>query len=247
MPNVVCPTCGTTLAVTDAMLGGEVQCGQCQQVFRTTQAPPPAPKRATARRDDDEEDDRRERPSRRRDRDDDKEDEDDRPSRRRSRSAREDDDGDEYADRRKRRRSRARRDDDEDDDYDRRSSGGGTGMAVTSMILGIIAITAEVPAMMLTAFGSLFCCGLGAVFTWPAHIVGVALGITGLILGSMAMKKKEGKGMAVSGVATSIAALVLGVISIILIAAGYAAWNKAANNFPGAFPPPAGPPPMRGW
>ncbi len=246
MPNVVCPTCGTTLAVTDAMLGGEVQCGQCQQVFRTTQAPPPAPKRATARRDDDEDDDRRERPPRRRDRDDDKEEDDDRPSRRRSRSAREDDDGDEYADRRKRRRSRARRDDDEDDD-DRRPSGGGTGMAVTSMILGIVAVTAEVPAMMLTAFGSLFCCGLGAVFTWPAHIVGVALGITGLILGAMAMKKKEGKGMAVSGVATSIAALVLGVISIILIAAGYAAWNKAANNFPGAFPPPAGPPPMRGW
>ena len=239
MPNVVCPTCGTTLAVTDAMLGGEVQCGQCRQVFRTTQAPPPAPKRATARRDD-EDDDRRERPTHRRDR----RDEDDRPSRRRS--SREDDDGDEYADRRKRRQSRARRDDD-DDDYDRRSSGGGTGMAVTSMILGIVAVTAEVPAMMLTAFGSLFCCGLGAVFTWPAHIVGVALGITGLILGSMAMKKKEGKGMAVSGVATSIAALVLGVISIILIAAGYAAFNRAANNFPGAFPAPGGPPPMRGW
>ena len=246
MPNVVCPTCGTTLAVTDAMLGGEVQCGQCRQVFRTTQAPPPEPKRATARRDDDEDDDRRERPTRRRDRRDEEEEDDDRPSRRRSRSAREDDDGDEYADRRKRRRSRARRDDDEDD-YDRRPSGAGTGMAVTSMILGIVAVTAEVPAMMLTAFGSLFCCGLGAVFTWPAHIVGVALGITGLILGSMAMKKKEGKGMAVSGVATSIAALVLGVISIILIAAGYAAFNRAANNFPGAFPPPAGPPPMRGW
>ena len=122
MPNVVCPTCGTTLAVTDAMLGGEVQCGQCRQVFRTTQAPPPAPKRATARRDD-EDDDRRERPTRRRDRDDDRED-DDRPSRRRSRSAREDDDGDEYADRR-----RTRREDDEDDD--RRSSRGGSTRSTT--------------------------------------------------------------------------------------------------------------------
>ena len=237
MPNVVCPTCGTTLAVTDAMLGGEVQCGQCQQVFRTTHAPPPS-KRATARREDEEDED--DRPTRRRSRR--EEEEDDRPSRRRSR--REDDDGDEYADRRRRRRSRR------DDDYDyedRRPSGSGTGMAVTAMILGIIAITAEVPAMMLTAFGSLFCCGLGAVFTWPAHIIGVALGVTGLILGVMGMKKKEGKGMAVAGLATSVAALVLGVISIVLIAAGYAAWNRVINNAPVFIPPPNNPPPMRRW
>lgn len=231
MPNVVCPTCGTTLAVTDAMLGGEVQCGHCQQVFRTTHAPPPPPKRATARREEEEDDDdRRERPTRRRDRRED-DDEDERPARRRSRSRRDEDDDE---DDRPRRRSRSRREDDEDD----RREGRGNGMAVTGMILGIIAVTAELPAMMLTAFGSLFCCGLGAVFTWPAHIVGIALGITGLILGAMGMKKKEGKGMAVTGVATSVAALVLGLISIIMIAAGYAAWNRAMNNVPGIVVPP---------
>jgi predicted Zn finger-like uncharacterized protein len=238
MPNVVCPTCGTTLAVTDAMLGGEVQCGQCQQVFRTTHAPPPPPKRATARRDDDGEDDIR--PTRSRSRRED-EDDDDRPSRRRSR--RDDDDGDEYADRRRRRRSRR-----DDDDDDRPRSGGNTGMAVTAMILGICAITVELPATLFTAFGTLFCCGLGAVFTWPAHIIGVALGVTGLILGIVGMKKKEGKSMAVAGLATAIAALVLGVISMVLIVAGYAAWNRVINNGPGVFiPPPNNPPPIRRW
>jgi predicted Zn finger-like uncharacterized protein len=241
MPNVVCPTCGTTLAVTDAMLGGEVQCGQCQQVFRTTHAPPPAPRRATARRED-EDDDRREAPRRRDRRDEDEE--EDRPSRRRSR--RDDDDGDEYADRRRRRRSHSRRDDDDEDDYPVRRTGGGTGMAVTSMILGICAITVELPATMFTAFGTVFCCGLGGFFTWPAHVVGVGLGITGLILGALGMKKKDGKGMAVAGLATSVAALVLGLISIFMIAAGYATWNRAVNNMP-VFPPPNNPPPMRGW
>ena len=116
-------------------------------------------------------------------------------------------------------------------------------MAVPSMILGIIAVSAEVPAMLLTATGSLLCCGLGAIFTWPAHIVGVALGVTGVVLGAAGLKKKDGKGMAVAGIATSVAALVLGLISIILIAAGYAAWQKALKNVP-AFPPP--PPPRIG-
>ena len=167
------------------------------------------------------------------------EDEDDRPTRRRSRR-----DDDEYDDRPRRRRSRSRREDDEYDD-DRRDAGG-NGMAVTGMILGIIAVTAEVPAMMLTAFGSIFCCGLGAVFTWPAHVLGVALGITGLILGVMGMKKEEGKGMAVAGVATSIAALALALISIVLIAAGYSAWQRAANNG-GIFIPPPNNPPIRRW
>jgi len=234
MPNVVCPTCGTTLALTDAMLGGEVQCGQCQQVFRTTQAPPPPPKKANARREEPDDDDVR--PSRRPRRRYEDDDDDDRPTRRSRR-----DDGDEYEDRPRRRRPRSRR----DDDYDDRESSG-NGMAVTGMILGIVAVTAEVPAMMMTAFGSIFCCGLGGVFTWPAHILGVALGITGLILGIMGMKKQEGKGMAVTGVATSIAALVLALISIILMAAGYSAWQRAVNNG-GIFIPPPNNPPIRRW
>lgn len=235
MPNVVCPSCQTTLSVTDEMLGGEVQCGQCQTVFRTaTGDTKPAPPRR--RQEEDEEDERPRRPRTRREEQD--EEEDERPRRPRRRYDEDEDD-------RPRRRARSRRyEDDYEDEDERPRRGSGTGMAVTSMILGIIAVSSEVPAMMLTASGSLLCCGLGAIFTWPAHVVGVALGITGLVLGVPAMKKKEGKGMAVTGVATSIAALALGVISVILIAAGYAAWQRAVNNFPVGGPPP--PPVFRG-
>lgn len=244
MPNVVCPSCKTTLSVTDAMLGGEVQCGQCQTVFRTATGDTKTGGRRDSRDSRDERDEEEvERPKRTRSRRDEDE-EDERPARRR-RPRRYEEDEDEEERPRRRTRSRRYEDDyDDDDDYDRPRRGAGTGMAVTSMILGIIAVSSEVPAMMLTASGSLFCCGLGAVFTWPAHIVGVALGITGLVLGVPAMKKKEGKGMAVTGVATSIAALALSLISIILIAAGYAAWQRAVNNFPIAPPPP--PPVFRG-
>jgi hypothetical protein len=105
----------------------------------------------------DDEDDRPQR-SRRRDDDD-----DDRP-RRRSRDDDEDDD--------RPRRSRRRRDD--DDDFDRPAETSGNGMAVASLILGILSIF----------FGPL-------------------TGLIGGILGVIALRKPTGKGLAITGMLLS--------------------------------------------
>lgn len=107
------------------------------------------------RYDDDDRDDRDDRPRRRRD-----DDEDDRPRRRR-------DDGDDDD---RPRRSRRRY----DDDFDRRPASSGNGMAVASLILGIVS----------------FC-------------IGPVTGIVGLILGLVALRKPSGRGMAITGIILS--------------------------------------------
>ncbi len=81
MPTIVCPTCSTKLEIDDDMLGEDVQCGSCQQIFKAE-----APSKRSSRGDD----------------------EDERPSKRRRRMSSDDDydEGDEvdYEDRRSRRR-----------------------------------------------------------------------------------------------------------------------------------------------
>lgn len=70
---------------------------------------------------------------------------------------------------------------------------GSSGMAVGSMVLGIISI-------------------LVVCFIWP---VGLILGIIGLILGAVALKKQTpGKGMAIAGLVCSIITVVLTVLTL---------------------------------
>ena len=122
MLTVSCPTCEATLRLGDEMLGQQVRCGGCQEVF-VAEGPPP-PKRS--RRDDDDEEDRpRKRPSRR---DDDEDDDRDRPTRRRSR--RDDyDDEDEYEDDRPRKRKKKKR---------KKVAPGKPGLAIAAAILFLI-------------------------------------------------------------------------------------------------------------
>jgi zinc-ribbon domain len=98
MLTVRCPTCGSTLGLGDEMLGQQVRCGGCQEVF-VAEAPPPR----RDRRDDEDEDRPRKRPARRDD-DDDR----DRPSRRRSRRD-DDDEVEEPAPRRPRRKRKLKK------------------------------------------------------------------------------------------------------------------------------------------
>jgi hypothetical protein len=87
------------------------------------------------------------------------------------------------------------------------------------MILGIIAIAVELPATIMTSamVNPLFC-GVGFCLSWPVHVLGAGLAIPAVILGALGQGKASGKGMAMAGLATSIAALVMVLISIVLIA-----------------------------
>jgi predicted Zn finger-like uncharacterized protein len=107
---------------------------------------------------------------------------------------------------RRRRRSRRR---EYDDDYDYRpssASSGGSGLAVLSLILGILSLPMAC------------CCGL---FSLPC-----TLGAT--ITGSIALKNPDGKGMAVTGMVLGIIGLVL---SVVMVAIGV---GMNLNN-PGQF------------
>ena len=124
-----------------------------------------------------------------------------------------DDEDDEDDDDRPRRKKR-RRDDDEDDyDYSppgasRGSSGGGTGLAVTSLILGII------------SFPMICCCYLNL----PISVAGIVTGIIG-------MSKPNGRGMAIAG-------LVLSIVSLLLFGGFFVfgmAMNGMNFNNPGQF------------
>ena len=133
------------------------------------------------------------------------------PPARKPYKARRDDDEDE--DEKPRKKKKRRRDDDDDygdydDDYDRpaRGSGGGSGLAVISLVLGILSLPMAC------------CCGL---FSLP-----VSLGAT--ITGGIAMKNPEGKGMAVTG-------LILGILGIILCIVALAIGVGMNLNNPGQF------------
>ncbi len=112
-----CPTCNTRLSVLPTEVGLDIQCPNCQGVFRAIRADAPPPPDAGSKRSSggvlvklgsggrQEEDD--ERPSKRRSRRDD--DDDDRPSRRSRRSRRDDDDMEDDQDRDYRPSRRSRR------------------------------------------------------------------------------------------------------------------------------------------
>jgi hypothetical protein len=110
--------------------------------------------------------------------------------RRRPRDDEEDDDD------RLRRRRRSRRSE-SDDDYDyrpSRASNGGSGLAVASLVLGILSLPMAC------------CCGL---FSLPCTI-----GAT--ITGAIALKRPEGKGMAIAGLILGIAGLALSVVMVVI-------------------------------
>ena len=91
---------------------------------------------------------------------------------------------------RPRKKKRRRRDDDDEDDYDYSppgaSDGGGTGLAITSLILGIL------------SFPLMCCCYLNV----PTALLGTALG-------AVAMYKPNGRGLAITGLAINIISLVI--------------------------------------
>ncbi|MCU0704954.1 MAG: NINE protein [Fimbriiglobus sp.] len=114
-----CPKCGDRLSVMPTDLGLEIECPNCQTVFKALKAGgsavAPAPKGGSkpprpAVVDDDDD-----RPSKSKRRDDDDEDDDDRPRKRPSRRDDDDEDDDRPS-------KRSRRDDDEDEDEDDRPS-----------------------------------------------------------------------------------------------------------------------------
>ncbi len=70
----------------------------------------------------------------------------------------------------------------------------GAGFGVASMVLGIIAV--------------LFSCCI--------YVVAFPLGILGLILGIVGIKKNSGKGMAIAGLVLNLIAVALGVACIVL-------------------------------
>ena len=122
-------------------------------------------------------------------------DDDDRPARR-PRNSRDDDDD---------RPARPRRRDDEDDrdrdefdDAPRKKPGGGNGLAVTSLVLGIISIV-------------MVCC---------CAYVSPLLGIGALITGFSGKSKGQSNGMCLAGIITGGLAIVLSILLIVLALSG---------------------------
>lgn len=187
MPRIFCPTCGSVLQVTVAMIGGDVQCGNCQAVFVAREGP---------------------------------------PARRSSRRA------------------------DDDDDYDdeprsRRRTGGTNGLALASMVLGIIAIVIEIPSLATSLFGVVCCCAMP--LAWIGHAIGGLAAVIGLVLGVVGLKP-PGKGMAIAGLITSglsllcaLGGIVLSILGIALIGAGQPNPNFNQPNNPN-FNQPNNPP-----
>jgi len=193
MPRVTCPKCDSVLELDDDMMGDDVQCGSCQAVFRAEADRPSS--RPSSKRDEPDE-----RPSRRKARD-----VDEGSSGAPRRSSRRDE-ADEDDDRPSRRRERDY--DDENDEGGRRRSrrNPGTGMAIASLVIGIISLP-----MIFAGF----CCPV---------IPGI-FGVVGLILGFLALKT-EGRGMAIGGICTSS----IGILGSILLAILFLIGNAANNN-----------------
>jgi len=204
MPRISCPTCGSVLQVTAAMIGGDVQCGSCQAVFVAREGRPSG---RSSRRPPDEEEDR--------------------PSRRRRRE-------------------------DDDDEEPRRQTGGTNGLAIASMVLGIIAIVIEIPSLATSVFGVVCCCAMP--LAWIGHAFGGLAAMIGLVLGIVGLKP-PGKGMALAGLITSGLSLLCALAGIVLSILGFALIGAAnANNPPINNPnnppfnqlnPPIGPNPRR--
>ena len=186
MPNIVCPTCATKLEIDDDMVGQDVQCGSCQQVFKAETKT----KRSSRRGETDED----ETPRKSKYRKDDDE-EEDRPSKRRRMSRDEDDE--DYEDRPSRRR---------------KTNQGGTGMGMTSMILGIVGLIVLIP--------SCLCCIL----------LGIPLPLMSVIFGVISLKT-PGKNMGIAGIVMGSIGLLIVLLGFILSLAGMG--MNAAGAGPG--------------
>jgi hypothetical protein len=92
------------------------------------------------------------------------------------------------------RRRWRRRDDDDDYDYRPPRAGGGTGLAVTALVLGILSIP-------------LACC---------CTLLAFPMSLGAVVTGAIGMKNPEGRGMAVTGLVLGIVGLVLAVVSIVV-------------------------------
>lgn len=92
----------------------------------------------------------------------------------------------------------------EDDDYREPQS---NGLAITGMVLGIVALV----------FGLLFSC-CGALFS---ILFAAPFAIGGLITSIIALKKGQDKGMAITGIICSALALLIGVIMILMAFISY--------------------------
>ena len=154
--RVTCPACKSDLEIDEEFEGKEVECGNCLEVFKAEKPSKSGNTVIVVTVPVD-----KAPASRRKRRDDD---DDDRP----------------------RRRRRRRDEDDDDDDYapppPRPASAPGDGLALTSLILGIVAFP-------------LLCC-------WPLSI---PLGLAATVTGSVGMKSRNNKPLAIVG-------LVLGLI-----------------------------------
>lgn len=164
--RVTCPACNTQLEIGEEHGGQEVECGNCLQVFIAKAPEKEGPKAKVVFGLPEKPAEPKEPP----------------PKRRRRR----DDDDDDYEHDRRRR-------DDDDYDYDRRDrrgaeTGGADGMAIASLVLGILSLP-------------LVCC-------WWA---GLPLAALAIIMGSLGMKSRDQSGLATAG-------LVLGIISACLVA-----------------------------
>ena len=153
-------------------------------------------------------------------------DDDDRPRRRRRR----DEDDDDYG-----RPNRAsRRYDDERDDFDdyprRRRVQQSDGLAIASMIIGIVAVIASIVGWC--------CCGyVGS----GAAILG---GVTAVILGFVSRSQGSRSGMGLTGLILGFVAIAIGVFMTILLVIGIA-WMKANQGKFGPGGPGGGPPVQR--
>jgi hypothetical protein len=160
-------------------------------------------------------------PPRRRRRD---EDDDDRPRRRRRD---EEDEGDDRPSRASRRRY-----DDERDDFDdaprRSASQPGNGMAVASMIVGIVAIVTGL-------FGWCCCAYFGSGTS-------ILIGAIAVILGFVSRSQGSRSGMNVTGLILGFAAILIGVIMTVLLIVGVAWIQANQGKFgPGPGQGPGGP------
>lgn len=220
MLSVRCPTCGTALGLPDEMLGQQVRCGGCQEVF-VADAPPPPRSRA---KDEDRRDDRDDDLPRRRRRDDDDEDDRDRPSSRRRRRDRDDDfDDGEY----------------EDDDHDRprkkrkrrkkKSQTGQPGLSVAASVLFLIWGGLGAIFTIYAIVGLVTLLDRGMPFTWILNgLIRVVIGgvFSGYLISSgLRILNGEADDLASIGIAVlsvCAAALLLSVVGVALVAPVFA-------------------------
>jgi predicted Zn finger-like uncharacterized protein len=202
---VACPSCGTRMRAAEDLIGQQVKCARCAEVFEAiapsgqhrTQLPDPAPAPQAPRprgplplRDSPipfQDDEDYSRPVLREDRHDDPRD------------------------------WRDRRDREDRNDYDdrpyRRSRSENNSLSMISMIMGIIVLPMH--------------CACGALGT----VVTVPIGITVIVLGVLGHKREKAKGQATAGIVLGIISLLLDFLLIVIF---LALLNSGALSGPGS-------------